>query len=331
MAKPIRIQTRVLFQKGNEGLDGLTNFLNSLNFATPLYFWIAGGLILLMIFYPWARKKRGLAIELQYFKDKVAFDSKRVWVLSVPVVIISLLIAGGLSNPQVITRPITKIYGYPITLAVDISGSMGIKTGELTGYEESLEAFNNLIARRGNLNFSLILYSDDAYVARYFVNKNEFFKDTLENKEEITEISNGTDITKALAKACQFLTDYIEGNDKIIILISDLDVTGKAQSSMIEEISRIALAGIKLDILTTGEGIKRAANIPQMAGLRIVDANDMSGIDQLCQEIYSMPMSLIREEKGTLGKSLIPLLILITLGLVSICLLLDETHFRKIP
>jgi hypothetical protein len=312
-------------------MEEFARFLASCEFATPLYFWIAGALVLLLIFFPWFRKKRGLAIDLQYWKRKVAFKSKRVWVLSLPVIIASVLMAGVLSNPQATTRPITYIYGYPVMIVIDVSGSMGTGTNQRSGYEESLEVFNDLIARRSDINFSLLMFSAENYVARYFINKNELFRDTLENSVDIAYISMGTRINEGLEKARLFLTDNIKGEDKAIVLVSDLDVDSQMWSKTVEEMTRISLAGINLYVITTGEEKQGAFDIPQMPGLKIVGVDDKNGIDNMCAEISAMKMSPIREEEGLSQKSLIPFLILPALGVIYICLVLGETRFRKIP
>lgn len=316
-------------------MEESAKFLASCEFATPLYFGIGGALVLLLIFFPWARKRRGLAIDLTYWKRKVAFKSKRVWVLSVLVVIASILMAGVLSDPRVPTRPIASIYGKPVMLVVDVSGSMVADTGpqpQRTSFEEAREAFNDFIARRADINSSLIIYSTENYVARYFTYKNELFKDTLENTEEINYISTGTRTAEALAKARQFLTDNIENKaDKAIVLIYDMQTDLKAMLEMAEEMDRISLAGINLYIITIGAEKRGTVAIPQMSGLKIVDINDKYGIDQICEEISAMQSSPVREEEGLLKKSLIPFLILPALGLITLCLLLGETRFRKIP
>lgn len=251
--------------------------------------------------------------------------------LSIPVVITSILMAGVLSSPQITEKPVTYIYGYPVMVVIDVSGSMGTGTSQRSGYEESLEVFNDLIARRGDINFGLILYSAENYVARYFINKNELFLDTLENKEEIVEISMGTHPTEALIKARQFLTEYIKGEEKAIVFISDLNVSGNVRLDIAEEMTRISLAGITLYIIATGEEQNRQVEIPQMSGLNVVDMDDKDAIDRICEEIYEMQISPIREEIGLLEKSLIPFLILPALGIIGLCLVLSETRFRKIP
>jgi hypothetical protein len=312
-------------------MEDIINFLGSLKFTHPLYFWIAGVLILLVILFPWAKKRAGLSIDSQYLRGKTTIKSKRFWMLLIPVVIALVLVAGALSDPQVIEKEVTYIYGYPVMLIVDVSGSMGAGINQQTSYEESLEVFNDLIARRGNINFGLILFSAENYVARYFIDKNELFQDTLENKADVVEIANGTWPSRALVKAREFLTDDIKGDGKVIIFISDLYVSGQERTNLAQEITRISLAGINLYILATGEEDQSTAEIPQVSGVKVIDMNDKDGIDLMCQEIYSMQMSPIREEETKTGKSLIPFLVLPALVIIGLCLVLSETRFQKIP
>lgn len=312
-------------------MAGLINFFGSWNLASPLFFWLAGALCLLLIFIPWSRRRRGLALELEPLRNRVRLENKRVWMVAPLAVLCVLLIAGALSGPRMTEETTTHVYGYPVMLVVDVSGSMGAGTNEPSGYEQSLEVFNNLVSLRGNINFGLIIFSAEDYVARYFVNKNELFLDTLQNKADIIDIANGTRPTDALEKSRQFLTQYIEGGGKAIIFISDLNVAGQEATDLAQEITRISLSGINLYILATGEKDLRTAQIPQVPGVQVIDMNDKAGIDQMLQEIYSMQMPVIREEKSQTEKNLVPFLVLPALAVLTLCLVLSETRFRKIP
>jgi hypothetical protein len=79
--------------------------------------------------------------------------------MSITVIIIITLIAGVFSNPNVISRPVTKVYGYPVMIVVDISGSMGVGYTGNTSYYNAYNAFKDLIAERNDINFSLELFS----------------------------------------------------------------------------------------------------------------------------------------------------------------------------
>jgi hypothetical protein len=331
-------------------VEELIKFLGSSEFASPLYFWIGGALVLFLIFFPVTRKRRGLAIDLQYWKPRVAFKSKRVWVLSILVAIASILMAGVLADPQTLTKQSIRIYGKPVMVVIDVSGSMGAKPQTLarkdagpvdarTSFEKARDTFNDLIGRRPDVNFGLLPFSTENYIARYFTYKNELFKDTLENKEEISFISTGTQIAEALGKAHRFLSGsfpHAHGSEPntAIVLVSDLQADPQPLAEVADAIERARWAGINIYVIL----IERQAvygrtppPLPQLKVVNMVEMNDEAGINRICEEIAVLPSSLIREEEILLRKSLIPFLILPILGLIVLCLILSETRFRKIP
>ncbi len=325
-------------------MDGLVEFIKACAFTTPVPFWIAGGVMLLLLFFPWFMKKRGLALDLKYWKGKVEFNSKRYWIMSVPVVIITILMAGVLSGPQVTTKTVTNVYGFPVMLVVDISGSMGVGYSFNTPFGYSYQIFDKLTSLRGDINFGLLMFSTDKYIARYFANKDELFYDSLDNLKEIQEISTGTGISGAMQLAHQFMTKNIDG-EGAIILISDMDTSALEWQRIISEINQMKLEGIKTYMITpydaetiaklaaSGGGIGRTSgiDIKQASDLYIISMNDMEGINLVCQDIMTMQMSLIREDIIKEKDSLIPYFIIPALGLLGLCLVLGETGFRKIP
>jgi len=325
-------------------MEGLTEFIKACTFSTPVYFWIAAAAMLVLIFVPWIKRKKGLALDLRYWKEKVFLQSKRYAILSIPVVIITILMAGVLSGPQVTTKTVTNIYGYPVMLVVDISGSMGLGYSADTPFGHSYEIFQSLISLRGDINFGLLMFSTDKYIARYFINKDELFRDSLDNLREIVEISTGTGISSAMEVAHSFLTKYIDG-EGAIILISDMDTSASEWSKIISEINEMRLEGIRSYMITpfdsatiakiaaSGGGLGRGGgiDISQASELYIVSMNDTAGINAICQDIMTMNMSLIREDVGKLQQSLIPYFIIPALVIIGLCLVLGETSFRKIP
>jgi hypothetical protein len=325
-------------------MEGLTEFFKACTFSTPVYFWIAAAAMLVLIFVPWIKRKKGLALDLRYWKEKVFLQSKRYAILSIPVVIITILMAGVLSGPQVTTKTVTNIYGYPVMLVVDISGSMGLGYSADTPFGHSYEIFQSLISLRGDINFGLLMFSTDKYIARYFINKDELFRDSLDNLREIVEISTGTGISSAMEVAHSFLTKYIDG-EGAIILISDMDTSASEWSKIISEINEMRLEGIRSYMITpfdsatiakiaaSGGGLGRGGgiDISQASELYIVSMNDTAGINAICQDIMTMNMSLIREDVGKLQQSLIPYFIIPALVIIGLCLVLGETSFRKIP
>ncbi len=312
-------------------MGSLTDYIGSIEFAKPLYLWIAIGLIILLLFLPWFGEKRGLSLELGFWKKEVAFKSRRISALLIPVVLTLAIIAGASSYPGTEEKQITYIYGYPVMVVVDISGSMGAGIDLHTGYEESIEVFSDLVDRRGDINFSLLLYSAENYIARYFVNKNELFRDTLENKDEIMQIANGTRPAEALLRARRFLAANIPRGEKTIVFISDLNVSGQAGIDITEEMTRVLMAGINLYVVVTGEEELRSVEMPEISGWKIVEASDKNGVNQMCEEISSRTMSVVREDEKSTNKSMIPPFVISALVLIGFYLVLSETRFQKIP
>ena len=328
-------------------MEVLTKFLASCEFASPLYFWIGSALILLLILFPLFRRRRGLRLDLEYWGSRVEFKSKRVWVLSFLVAITSILMAAVLTNPQVATKQSVPLSGKPVMAIVDVSGSMGSEPGryvtegakpvdERTNFEKARGVFDDLIGRWPDVDFGVLIYSTESYIARYFAYKNELLKDTMENRKEIDYISTGTRPVEALVKARKFLTDHVKGKDKAIVLISDLDVDFVTLVGISEETQKALLAGIKVYVIVVG-GEEQGGSYwdPRQSqvkeGLKIVSMYDKDSIDQICKEISQMQSSPMEEEEVLLKKSLTPFLVSPILGLIALCLILSETRFRKLP
>jgi Ca-activated chloride channel family protein len=242
------------------------------------------------------------------------------------------MLAGAIAAPQVKVTSSTDIYGIPVLLAMDVSGSMGGATSK------TLEAYYNMVSNRGDINFGLMLFSSESYIIRYFVNKDELLEDTLENSDEIAEIAGGTYIANALEKAYSFITENTDSEEKAIILLSDLDVKDEDEwADIVEEMNSITGEGIRLYIVFTGkedqfdiEG-QTIEDVSGIFGVELVALDDTEGIDRICAEISSMELSLIREEEDYTKESVIHYFVIPALLIMGISLILTETRFRKIP
>ena len=322
-------------------MEELSRWLASCDVVSPWLFGIAAALTLLLIFLPGLRKRRGLALDLRHWAPRVQFKSRRILVFALLSAAASLLLAAALAEPQVTVKPIVSIYGKPVVAVVDISGSMGAKPkvyvggvanqDQRNGYEKARDIFLDLIGRRPDVNFALLLYSTESYVARYFSYKNELLKDTVENKQEIEYISTGTRTAEALTKARKFLTENVQGPDKAIILISDLNGDLQAMVAMGEEMETDLYAGIKIYVIVITADSKTPALPVQLAGVEMVEMNDKAGIDQIVKELSDMQSSPLRQEEVVQKQSLIPFVVLPGLALILAALVLSETRFRKIP
>ena len=321
-------------------MEALGKYWAGWEFASPRSFWIASALALLFVFFPPLWKRRGLTLNLTFWKKKVEFKSKVVWILPVLIAVTTVLIAATLADPQVLTKRTVPIYGKPALAVVDISGSMwyvGRRGEELAGFEKAREVLNEVLDGDLEADFGLLLFSSENYIARYFAPKKELLKDTLEVMEEIQEISYGTRAAAALALARRFLSDKIKAKDKALILISDLQESPSATAETTQELEKISKAGIKVYVIFMSQ--ERLANIGeeprpipvQLQGLDIVEMDDRYGISRIRREIASMASSPIKEEAVLSRTSLISYLVPPILGLVTLCLVLSETCFRRIP
>jgi hypothetical protein len=332
-------------------MEELTRFLTSWEFGSPLYFWLGSALLLLSVFAPFLRKKKGLRLDFNYWGRRIEFRSKRMWVLSTLVVIASILMTAVLGDPHTLTKQRVRTYGKPVMVVVDISGSMEAKprrrftpngepADERTSFEKARDTFQYLKSRQpAGVDFGLLLFSTENYIARYFAYKNDLLKDTLENKEEVNFISTGTRIAEALGNAHGFLSDNFPQQrgtepDKAIILISDLEAAPGPLAEMADEIERARWAGINIYVILIdrqSDYERTPPPIPLMKVLQIVNMNDREGINQICKDIAAMQNSVIREEEISSEKSLAPVLVPSILGVIALCLILSETRFRKIP
>ena len=317
-------------------MEELRKFVASSEFASPLYFWIGSALVLLLIFFPLPRRRRGLALDLKYWKRRVEFKSERIWVLSILVAMTSILMVTVLANPQTVTKQSVLIYGKPVMAVIDVSGSMEhlkVTGEEASSFQKARGVFNDVLGRDLGADFGLLLYSTENYIARYFAYKNGLLKDTLENDEEISFTSTGTRTAEALAKARSFF-ENVEAKDKAIVLVSDLYGDLEAMVEMAEEMEADLWAGIKVYVIVMREeqsAVDRGPRRSQIKEVKWVGMNDKYGINQICEEIAAMESSPMGEEEILLRKSLIPFLIPPILGLITLCLILSETRFRKIP
>ncbi len=309
--------------------------------STPWLFVVAMGIALAILFAPSRRQGSALALNWRHWAAHIEFKSSRLLILSPLAVAGCLFVAAGLADPQVTTKPTYSIYGKPVIAVVDISGSMGaaprrwagdpMPTDRRNGYEKARDVFNDLIGRRPDVNFALLLYSTERYVARYFTYKNELLADTIDNKKEIADISTGTRTAQALVAARQFLTDHVAGKDKAIVLISDLDGDLEAMLQMSEEMEREVLAGIRVYVIAITSEKKPATQPRKIDGVEFVAMDDSAGIDRILRDISDMSSAPLRQEAIPQKTSLIPYFALPGLGIVLAAVFLTENRFCKIP
>jgi hypothetical protein len=320
-------------------METLGQYWNSWEFMSPRLFWVGSALGLFFIFFPPLWRGRRITLNLTFWK-KVGTGSKAVWILPVLIAVTTVFMAAALADPRVLTERTVPIYGRPVLVVVDVSGSMGYvgrKGEDLVGFEKAHQILNEVLDGDLEADFGLLFFSSENYIARYFAPKKDLLKDTLEVTEEIREISYGTRTAEALTLGRRFLSDKVKAKDKALVLISDLQESPSALAETTAELEKILKAGIKVYVVVLfQESWWNMNNDPlsipiQLRGLDIVGMNDRQGISRMRREIASMTSSSIREDAVLSRTSLIPHLVLPILGLVALCLVLSETCFRRIP
>ncbi len=320
-------------------MEALGAFLSSWELASPAYFWIACGLVLLFALFPPVRKRTNLTLDLKAWKPEIRFGSKTLWILPVLIAAATVLIGAACADPQVLTRRTVPIYGKPALAVVDISGSMsyvGRRGEDLAGFEKAAQVLDEVLNGDMDADFALELFSSENYIARYFASKKELLKDTIDVTAEVKEISYGTRIAAALTNARQFLVNKVQAPQKALVLISDLQENPAATAETTQELDKILKAGIKVYIIFMTQERMLNTDEPQSApvqlqGLDIVEMDDQYGIARIRREIAAMPTAPIKEETVLSRTSLIPYLIPPILALVAVCLFLSESYFRRIP
>jgi hypothetical protein len=292
---------------------------------------MAFGIMIILIFLPRYVNKELFAFDLRYWTRKIPLKNNKVWILIIPIIIVVILLAGVFSEPKVAEKQITRVYGSPVMIIVDVSSSMGVGYTNNTGYDNAYNAFSQLVAERGDVNFGLLLFSEENYIARYFTNKNELFKDSLENEEEILDFATSTNVVDALKTARFFITNNLAGINTAIILISDLDFTKDQWREAILELVLISLDDIDTYVIATGNGFAFKNNFPELSNLKVFDSMESDSIHWIYKELALMKLVPIMEEEDFEKKSIVPFFTIPALIMIIVCIILSETLFRKIP
>lgn len=319
-------------------MEELGRFLASFRLGAPERLGL-GVALLAVVFLSAVRKGRGLALDWRFWSTLVSFNGRWVWALRGMIAIACLLLALALADPQWVVRERIPIYGKPVLVVVDISGSMGYAKGQgetASGFERARQVVYGLLDRDLDADLGLLLYSSEHYIARYFASRKELLRDTLENTDEIKSISYGTRTALALAQARRFFTQKVHGQDEAILLISDLEEGPEGMAEIAKEMDRIIQAGIRLYAIVMGDGSLPDIEDTRLAPLRrkevrMVGMDDRYAIDELCREVVGMARSPIREREIVERRSLLPAVLAPCLALVATALVLSETCLQKIP
>lgn len=324
-------------------MEELAKLFSSFEFTSPLYFWIGGAAIIFLIYFSVLKPKKNLRWDRGYWIKKIPrLKSKKPRVLFVIIGLTSLLIAAAFANPQITEKRSIPLYGNPVMILIDISASVGPiyssnsgQQGTFSAFQETKNVFYNITQRDTGASIGLSFYSDQSYIARDFAEKLEFLGDTIENTEELNEISIGTETAEALFNVRMYFSEKVKTQNKTIILISDLV---DDFDSVAYEMKQVLEDGINLYVIAISEypnlayiniqalKVRIGSNSPKM-----VWHKDTEGIDKISEEISKMESSVTGEVEILSQRSLLPFILPAILGLIILSVILSETIFRKIP
>lgn len=317
-------------------MEELTSFFSSLRFASPLYFWLGGAIIIFLIFFPALKTKRNLRWDRGYWIKKVPeLKSKKPLALFVLLGVTSLLIAVAIANPQIAEKKSIPIHGKPVMILIDISGSISPGLESSFSFQATEKVYYDIIKRDMGATIGLSFYSDESYIARDFAEKPAFLKDTIENKQELQEISGGTMTDRALFNARRYFSEKVRAKDKAIVLISDLldnpDPMGREMKQVLKEGINLYVVAVAEDSATADRYTNDLRRIIGSNDVKMVWHNDAQGINGIYEEISRMESSVIGETEILSQRSLRPYFLPAILGSLVLSIMLSETIFRKIP
>lgn len=326
----------------------LIRLLASWRFTSPVGLWLGGALLCLCALYHWRRRPQGLAFDLGYWSARVELGSRRARALGLLALAAAALMVLALGAPEVLAREPVRLHGRPVMAVIDISGSMDYRARirpaspgepvrrERSNIEKARAVFQEMLGRDLGVDYGLLLYSSDRYIARYFTPKKALLADTLENDEEIAFISTGTRTAEALTAARRFLTENVQAGDGAILLISDMQGDLEALVAIGEELENCQYAGLEVYVIVIGADDPQASarKPPALApvpGVTLVHMNDRAGLDLISQELATMENAVMAREEVRVRRSVVPHLAAAALGLVGACLVLLESACRRIP
>lgn len=322
-------------------MEELAKLFSSLEFASPLYFWVGAAVIVLLIFLP--IMKNNLRWDRGFWLKRVpSLKAKKPWALFILMGVASLLIAAAFARPQMVEQRTIPLHGKPVMILFDISGSVNPAPrfpdeGEefFSAFKAARDVYYDFISRDTGAVIGLSFFSDQSYIARDFAEKLAYLEDTVENTHELGELSRGTMTAEALFNVRMYFSEKVRAGDKTIVLISDLvdDV-----NSVSKEMKQVLEDGINLYVIVVTQDHTSAYTYIQTLesrigsnGAKMIWYKDAGGIDKICEEISKMEGFLAGEAEILSKRSLLPFILPAILGLIILSVIISETVFRKIP
>ncbi len=241
----------------------MIDFLKSLDFVNPQWFWLLLTLPILIAFY-WLRiRKRQHSFRtstLDWFTGR-KLKSLRQRIVHLPFI---LRILGLVLLIVVLTRPqtsdsskSTNIEGIDIILCIDVSGSMRAMDFKPNRLDAAKKTATNFIQGRPNDRMGLVVFAGEAYTQCPLTTDHQVLTDLIKPLKN-GMIEDGTALGDGLATSVNRIKDS-EAISKVIILLTD----GVQTAGSLDPLTSAELAksyGIR--IYTIGVGTHGEAPVP---------------------------------------------------------------------
>lgn len=334
--------------------------MSDLSFASP---WLLVMLVLvpLLALLPRWWKERMGPVGMTYGDTRLVTDVGRSWRLrfrpglpGLRLLALALVIVAVARPQSGEAREVIRGQGVDISIALDISGSMGTGDFEPNRLAAAKEIIAEFAQERPYDRIGLVVFSREAFVQSPPTLDHRVLLRLLEDVDLATElrIEDGTAIGTGMATAANMLKDST-AKSKLVTLLTD-GVNNAGEIDPVTVATAAEALGIK--VYTIGVGREGRFPVPQLgpfgSGVTMQEsvldeetlkeiaaitdakfyrATDAEGLRQIYEEIGSLEKSDVEVKVFTSYNELAVWLLLPALLLLLAELILSQTLFRKIP
>lgn len=280
-------------------------------------------------------------------------SSWKTWLIHACFVLQLIAIGGAivaLARPQTTdSRRNSRIVGTDIAVALDISGSMSAKDFKPSRFVAAKEVASKFINSRSNDNMALVVFAGESLSLMPLTNDRAALVNALQNVE-MGDLQDGTAIGDGLVSAINRLASGKAKSKSIILLTDGTNNSGDVPP---ETAAKIA-AGKGVRVYTIGVGTDQTIsitdpygfstttletkidevslkNIASMTGGKYFRAKDEKVLNKVFEEIDKLEKTQLDVERYTrVDENFTPWL-WVSVGALSLMLLLRYTILRRIP
>jgi Ca-activated chloride channel homolog len=329
-------------------------------FLQPEWFWLLALLPLVLLW----RGRRGPVAAIEYSDVSLAREVARrgrsrigmlMWML--PILAGALMIV-GLARPQrAHGRSEVTANGIDIVLGLDVSGSMQaldfqIEHQRVNRIEVVKTVVSDFIDARPDDRIGIIAFAGAPYLVSPMTLDHDWLQQNLE-RIAVGGVDDGTAIGSAIAAGVNRLR-LTQAKSKVVILLTDgVNNTGKISPIAAAEAAKAM--GVK--IYTIGVGVRGDAPIPvrdahgnarmvmakvdvdektlqavaDATGGKFYRATDTDSLQKIYEQINRLEKNAQTVQKFEHTEELYSWALIPALGILALCLLLQQTRLRRLP